>query len=427
MPGNCTDIPAAPLDLVPLALRSASNQQLTLAIDIEGRIDAEQLREALHLLVTHYPILGYQLFTDTRWPTWRKAASTDLATPLRIAETKDGRRALHDISPVEQNALITVSTNILRGPNHDTLKICVDHTVADAAGAKEIAYTLASCYGQLECDTQHRPLQQKQQPRSLKNICAQVHMLRKLTAVSTWRPTQAHWRFPEGDASYQGATVYTIRQLDNDSITHLKTYCARYAATINDILMTALFCSLHDLHNCTPGAWLPVQFTVDLRRHLDPGHPCQVANLSSSAHIWLRKLPANPFGQTLLETHQALAALKRKAPGIGAAIILEMIFKLGFSRTNRALEELFTSSLTTGWANPLFINTGVIDEKRLKFGAAKVLNAHLLGPSLLVPGLTMTASSFKNRLTLSVGSSPAVNSAGYIKKLMDSMINTLPT
>jgi len=426
MPGNCTDIPAAPLDLVPLALRSASNQQLTLAIDIEGRIDAEQLREALHLLGTHYPILGYQLFTDSGWPAWHKAANTDLTMPLLITDTQDNRQVLHDISPVNHNTLTTVSTNILRGPNHDTLKICVDHTVADAAGAKEIAYTLASCYGQLERDAQPRPLQPRPRPRSLKNICAQVHMLRKLTAVSTWRPTQAHWRFPGGDASYQNATVYTIRQLGNDSITHLKAYCARYAATINDILIAALFCSVHDLHNRTPGEWLPVQFTVDLRRHLGPGHPCEVANLSSSAHIWLRKLPANPFGQTLLETHQALAAVKRKAPGIGAAIILEMIFKLGFSRTNRALEELFTSSLTTGWANPLFINTGVIDEDRLKFGAAKVLDAHLLGPSLLVPGLTMTASSFKNRLTLSVGFSPTVNSAGHIKKLMEGMINTLP-
>ena len=62
---NHTDIPAAPLDLVSLALKSVSDQKLTLRIEIAGRIESEQMQKALSLTVVHYPILACQLYTQT--------------------------------------------------------------------------------------------------------------------------------------------------------------------------------------------------------------------------------------------------------------------------------------------------------------------------------------------------------------------------
>jgi len=315
---------------------------------------------------------------------------------------------------------------ILRGPHNDTLTISVDHTVADIAGAKTVAYTLASCYAQLGQGFQPEPLWRPPAPRNLKEIRAQISSLKKLRAVFGWRAPRGHWQFPVGDPNQRNNSIYVVRHLGDLSITHLKAYCRRYAATINDILIAALFSSLHDLHDCTPGEKFPVQFTIDLRRYLTPRDQHQVANLSSSTQVWLRKIPGNPFGQTLLETHLALAEVKRKMPGVGAAMVMEMMFRLGFGRVKRTLETIFNASLDTGMANPLFINAGLIDAKRLNFGPTEVMSAHVLGPSLLTPGVAMTASGFRNQLTLSTGFSKAMTDPDYISKLLDSMTGLLP-
>jgi len=412
---------------VPLALKSVSNQKLTLVIGANGRFDADLMQNALRLLLLHHPILGYRLSTQTYWPTWRQVDDTHALTPLVITETPDDPQFAYNYSACTRSMQATLLVRILRGPHNDTLTIGVDHTIADIAGMKAVAYTLATCYAQLGQGLQPKPLWRRPEPRNLKDIRAQISAFRKLRAVCGWRAPRGHWQFPTGDKSRQNNVIYVVRHLGDQSITHLKAYCRRYEATINDILIAALFSSLHDLHDCTPGEKFPVQFTIDLRRYLKPRHHHQVANLSSSTQVWLRKIPANPFGQTLLETHLALAEVKRKMPGVGAAIVMEMMFQLGYGRVKRVLETIFNASLKTGLANPLFINVGLIDDKRLNFGPTEVVSAHVLGPSLLTPGVAMTASGFRDQLTLSTGFSKTMTDPDYISTLLDSMTGLLPT
>ena len=419
------DIPAAPLDLVSLALKSVSDQKLTLRIEIAGRIDTEQMQKALSLTLVHHPILGYQLCTHTGWPTWQHATDTAAHISLLAINTPE-QHAIPDFSSLDQAKHTPIAVRIMRGTQDDTLYITVDHTVADMAGTKEIVYTLAACYAQLERGIKLRPVQQPPPPRNLKEVCAEISSFSKLMAVGKWHAVRGRWHFPTGDTDSNSESTYMIRNLPAKSISHLKAYCEPYAATINDILIAALFSSLHNLHESTPGERLPVQFTIDLRRHLWPGRQAQVANLSSSAHVWLKKNPAECFVQTLCRTHRVLADIKKKYPGIGAAIILELVFKLGFQRTEKAMRRLFRESLATSMGNPLLINTGVIDDIRLSFGSARVRNACLLGPSILVPGLTITASGFRDQLTLSSGFNRTHTRPDYIAHVLDDMIGYLP-
>jgi NRPS condensation-like uncharacterized protein len=419
------DIPAAPLDLVSLALKSVSDQKLTLRIEIAGRIDTEQMQKALNLTLVHHPILGYQLCTHTGWPTWQHATDTAAHISLLVINTPE-QHAIPDFSSLDQAKHTPIAVRIMRGAQDDTLYITVDHTVADMAGTKEIVYTLAACYAQLERGIKLRPVQQPPPTRNLKEVCAEISSFSKLMAVCNWRAVRGRWHFPTGDTDNNNESTYMLRKLPAKSISHLKAYCEPYAATINDILIAALFSSLHDLHESTPGERLAVQFTIDLRRHLWPGRQAQVANLSSSAHVWLKKNPEECFVQTLCRTHRVLADIKKKYPGIGAAIILELVFKLGFQRTEKMMRRLFRESLVTSMGNPLLINTGVIDDIRLNFGSAKVVNACLLGPSLLVPGLTITASGFRDQLTLSSGFNRTHTRPDYIAHVLDDMIGYLP-
>jgi len=422
------DIPAAPLDLVPLALKSVSNQKLIMLIRIAGRIDDDRMRLALKLLRAHCPIVGYRLCTEDGWPKWRRAGDTEPLTPLIVTEIEydlHEQQNLNGYHSCAAEADATVSVRILRGPYNDTFYISVDHTIADAAGAKEIVYTLALYYARLAYHIRPRILQPAAWPRDLKAIRAQIPGFRKFAAVCRWRPTRGHWKFPDQNKNHRSASAYAIRYLDELSIADLKKYGSRDDATVNDILITAFFGALHDLHGIAPGKRMPVQFTIDLRRFLRHEPGCKIANLSSSSHVWLHKHAANPFGQNLRETHQALTMIKREAPGIGSALVLELILKLGFTRARRKLEEIFNSSQVTGTANPIFINTGVIDDNRLNFGSVEVRNACMLGPSLLVPGVAMTASGFRDRLTLNVGYGYSVSHNSYVTKLLDSTIGLL--
>ena len=118
--------------------------------------------------------------------------------------------------------------------------------------------------------------------------------------------------------------------------------------------------------------------------------------------------------------------MKRKAPGIGAALILEHEFKIGLRPATQALEKVFSSSRATGLGNPLFINCGVIDDMKLDFGSRKVAHAYMLGPSLLTPGIAMTASGFRKQLTLSAGFGQSKDQSHYVAKLLAGLISFLP-
>jgi NRPS condensation-like uncharacterized protein len=99
---------------------------------------------------------------------------------------------------------------------------------------------------------------------------------------------------------------------------------------------------------------------------------------------------------------------------------------IGFRGARKVLQSFFRSSIQSGRANPFLTNLGIIDDSRVDFGTVKVIDGYLLGPSLLVPGLSISASSFEENLTISAGFRADKKTRTLVERTLDRMVSYLP-
>jgi NRPS condensation-like uncharacterized protein len=417
---------ASPLDLVSLLLRSVSNQKLILMLQFDSHIDLAQLHLAVNRLQHRLPLIACQLHAGRTWPRWQRNSQADASTNIHF---HDLGRQRPDIA--SQAATIagysknTLDIQVFRQGGNDSLFVCVDHTLADAAGARELVYLLAQHYSWPGRNTNTAAPAVADSRRGLDEISRRYSSPRKIVSVLQYRAARGHWQALETSRANDGQPACQLRRLDGPKFARIREIGSLYGATINDLLVTSLFCALCKVHNVAAGEILPLQFTVDLRRYLESPRPAQVANLSGSEHIWLQTRPRSDFIATLLATNQALTRIKQRLPGLGSAFLLEKLFRTSYRGTSALLLKNFRGSIQSGRWNPLLTNLGRINANRLKFTEARVKDACLIGPSQLTPGLTVCASTFRDNLTLSVGYQPNCTSHVYVRNVLNEMAELL--
>jgi NRPS condensation-like uncharacterized protein len=319
----------------------------------------------------------------------------------------------------------TLDILVFRQGATDSVFVCVDHTLADAAGARELVYLLAQHYAWPGGNTCASAPLTALDKRGLDEITSAYSTAQKFSSLLNYRVTRGHWRSPAPGTADVDQPACQVQRLTSAEFTRVREIGSLYGVTLNDLLVTALFCALCSVHNVAPGETLPLQFTIDLRRYLNAPRPAQVANLSGSEHVWLRTRGRDNFIATLIATHRALNKIKQRSPGLSSAILIENLFRCSYRGTSALLLRNFRNSIRSGSWNPLLTNLGRINANRLNFAAARVKDACLIGPSQLTPGLTVCASTFRNSLTLSVGYQPTYTGHRYVHDVLGEMAELL--
>jgi NRPS condensation-like uncharacterized protein len=418
---------AESLDLIGVCLRPVSNQLLFVILKFSDRINVECMRQAIWQLLEAYPLLACELDIGPRWPAWKKRENTGHLKRMIVRnEDADESRIAEYVSRTRESRSPTVHATLFRGPVTDTLCFEVDHTLADAAGAKDLVYAVADIYAQLDRGRYQGIATARIGRRSHKPILRKFGLCRMLLSLAKWRAPGGTWKFPIPDPESGAGCAYSIRRLPPEAVGHLKRYCKRRKATINDVLVAALYCSLFDLDGSNAVGDQTIQITVDLRRYLTDKTQLRIANLSSSICVKLKGSPGDSFDETLSRTSKVLSKVKTDNPGIGAMFALDLIFLIGFRGARKVLQSFFRSSIQSGRANPFLTNLGKIDDSRVDFGTVKVIDGYLLGPSLLVPGLSISASSFKENLTISAGFRADEKTRTLVERTLDRMVSYLP-
>lgn len=213
--------------------------------------------------------------------------------------------------------------------------------------------------------------------------------------------------------------TYLLRHIDTAPVPRLKQKLRPHGATINDLLLASLFRSMAYLHDTPSDAKLPVQLTVDLRRHLPAEQRLCVANLSGSAHVYLSGNARKRFSQVLADTHVQTRQILQRNMALGGVLALDLLFKLSIHETIKILNRQFTASSKTRKANPLLANFGVLDFDHLNLDTTSIETAYMIGPSLLTPGLLISVSSCRNQLTISAGFDAATINCNYVHSILD--------
>ena len=142
---------AEPLDLIGVCLRPVSNQLLFVILKFGGRIDFERMQKTICELLFTYPLLACELDISPRWPLWKMRKDIDHLKLITVQnEEADESLMAEHVGLYRDPGSPTIHVTLFRGRTTDALCFDVDHTLADAAGAKDLVYAAAEIYSQLE-------------------------------------------------------------------------------------------------------------------------------------------------------------------------------------------------------------------------------------------------------------------------------------
>jgi NRPS condensation-like uncharacterized protein len=295
-----------------------------------------------------------------------------------------------------------VEARIFRSPAGDTLCLKVNHVVADGAGAKEVAYLLADTYRRLEEDPAYNPGLAKFGRRSQAGIFRQAG----LKNLVQYRPRKLGLPPMPFSLPFIGAESkqrsFAVRKINPEDFQALKGYAKQHAATINDLILTALYRTMFSQGNPPADMPLPVQVSLDLRPLLPRGKEQPICNLSGALYPAVVYHPGETFEQTLAGVQAEMNRLKANQPGLTGAMLIEMAMLQGFAKAKAMIGSM--TRVRSNRVTPLLLsNFGLLDAQRLAFSSLEIAEAFMLGPVMFGHGVMLTASTFAGQMTLAIG------------------------
>lgn len=427
--------PSVMLDQIVYCMQNkVADLQVRCIISFNGKVDAERLAKAVRLSLDAEPILGCR-FVERWWrPYWKRREDINQIKYFGLVKTHDPvsetvRFMSDPIKPLEDPL---VQVQIVRSES-DTICIKMNHMVADAAGCKEYMYLLSSIYRKLTDNPQYVPACNMGYNRGLHQISRGFGFIDKLRIVRCgYRDFKRNffpplfWSFPSTLGTFSHNT-FVIRQLDAKRFRAIKESGHKYHATMNDIMLAALYRYLFDAIHPDPGVPLRLATTVDLRRYLPNGKSGGIRNLSNFSCINIGSEIGASFEDTLIKVRNEMNTMKANFLGLGDYPFGSLFFKgLPFAWSRKLLDRSLTLLYKTGNAPPVLSNAGIIDSEQLVFGDVTVDDACLIGATLFPPALAIGLSSFGESLTLSISFFESAIKKSVVERFFDRIEYELP-
>ena len=133
-------------------VKKINNHVLHFAAEFSSELDFECIKKAVGLLSGGFPLIccGYAE-NGCRRPVWvdKGYQPEDIAS---LIETEDSAESTRKFlcQEIDQKNGPQMKIGVIRSENTDTLCIIINHMLCDAAGFKDVLYTLSSIYTHLE-------------------------------------------------------------------------------------------------------------------------------------------------------------------------------------------------------------------------------------------------------------------------------------
>jgi NRPS condensation-like uncharacterized protein len=395
-----------------------SDQQLCMVIKLNGTIDENTIAKAVRLTLDFEPVLGCRFVENKGSPYWERRDDLDQIRTCSLVETAVPEKAIQTFinQAIHADVDPLVSSKIFREKEADTVCIKVNHSVCDAGGLKDYVAILSNVHSTLSANLEY-PIQPNYGRRDQTQIFEHTRDPKIIMPRGFPRPT---WALPQTAGN---EPLHSFRVISRGQFVAIKKYAHNKKATINDVLLTALYRTLFDLNNTAEGNPMTNQVSIDLRRYCPNQRAEAICNLSGALYTSLERKLGEAFGETLQRVCALMIKLKEDYPGIESAAGLEYLFSQGYTGLEKYLAESATLGRKYNVTFPLLSNFGVLCDYR--FGGLHVLKGYLTSPIIYPPGFMLGTSTFNEEMTLSIGYCGQENTK-QIKRFLDAYISELP-
>lgn len=317
-----------------------------------------------------------------------------------------------------------VAVALFSATDADHLGIKVSHVLADGQAAKRYAYLLANIYSRLAVDPSYVPEPNLTARPTGKDVWAQLtpDQRREARRAKSWaNPT---WLVPGKGSSGQGLT-YRTAFVESATFQKLRVYGKRREATINDLMLTAVFRACVGLFDPPVQKPLSLMCTAELRRYLPDPERLPMSNISISGSLDIERVDGEDFDATLKRVRERMAVWAKQCYGAAPFANAEKLTGLGYRATRALLGLTFRMAGGSGKTYPWFTNIGVLDEPRLSFAGTAPTSGHMFGPAGNGPAVVPVVSTYRDRLAICMGFCEEDMDASVIKGVLQAVIGEL--
>lgn len=427
---NC--IPADGHDISNYIFRyKNANFQIQAVMKLDGRLDFDKLSKAVRLSFDAEPVFGCRFVKSTH-PYWKRINDIDCDEFCTFEETDNPDAAVQkflDI-PLDLDRGPMVKVKLIRSGQSDTLCVKVSHVCCDGAGAKEYFLLLSDIYSQIDKESSgYIPIQ------SIRNKNDQIRLFKaldidasKAILNSKTKMGLPFWKFPWKNNRI-GATRFVTCRLSNSQLDEMKSYSKARGATINDLILTAIYRAMFEISKPPYDVPMEIPITLDLRRYLPDQKAEAIRNLSGGLITKIARKKNESFPETLSRVMSKTKILKNGHPGIEFAAWAEQVENMDFNQFDSYFKNLSQIIDMTSY-NPFYVNDkcgialanlGFVSKSPIKFGEHTVTDAYIIPPVVRAPGILLVASTYNGILTLSVGYyEPSVH-----RSVMEKLLNKI--
>ena len=407
-----------------VAVSSGHDQTIRLVLELDGRVDHPRLVRALGWLFEVEPIARSRLVEGWFRAAWQVREDLEPSAACELAASSDPVRDVHDFmaARIDPRRDPLVQVRVFRSTT-DTVCVKVSHVAMDGGGLKQFVQKLTTLYRGIGPDAAPPTLPPVAVERSQRVALRSFSAWQRLRTFLTQPFHEKRWRFP-----FLGGTPSQITFSERTAaitVPQLKEAVRARGATITDALFTAFVRAIFE-ETETP-AHVPLPFTVamDLRRFVpDPGI-LGMCNLSSLSWIELVHAPGAGIEATLAEVHDRLGAALADAPGIGLAMVMEIVSVLGY-RLFVAVNRLrIRMAQREGREFPSLSNIGPIDNRSFGFGDARISRARFFGPVIYPPTFYIVSGSFEDTLYYTMSYPRALVPGNLAEAILDRTVAEL--
>ncbi|MEA2070118.1 MAG: hypothetical protein U9O98_02405 [Asgard group archaeon] len=418
---------AGEIDKLTYVFRRIADQQINCVIRYSGHFSLPRFRHAVALTFYAEPVLGCRFVPTNDRAYWRRRDDLADKQLCLFEETDDIEQAIESFitAPCDPTEHIPLQVALFRYEDGDVLCLKVSHVVLDGGGIQDYLSLLQRFYKRLEVDPAFLPEPNVSGRRDLKQVFEQLGFFKRIGVFLQYRSRKPTWAFP-WKSTNACTRKFTLRRFLPDAFKALKEYSKKVKVTITDLIVTAFYRAMARITDIPLGEKMLGTLSVNLRPYMPNSQATSLCNLTASSHTKASVDSQESFKETLQKIHRSTQKMKRKGPGLEAALFCRLLFNMKFGKAKTILNKTLDDQLDLEATYPVITNIGLVEKENINFnGEVEVDDCYIVTPFMKAPGFLMGVITVGQTMVLSMGYFEESYDSSVVEQFLDYMVEEL--
>lgn len=398
--------------------RDFNDRMVHVELRYDFEIDIEALKTVLICYFEKAPVL-HSKFVDNKLSTHWEVCPYHINDVLTVAYPDDLDAAIDEFLTqyIPPESTIQMKVAVFFKDGTSTVCIVENHMCMDGGDLKYFVNTFCEDYSAFVNEGKS-PISLRSGSRSYEEVYSGFSPAEKGMAKNLYKNINAKddHKFPLTSNSIADESFIARRKIDEERFAKIKAVGKQHGATINDVLVAAYFYSLYELAGYNIYEKVAISCAIDLRRHMKSFENSGITNHTAWMQCFIPERGKDIF-QTL---DYVVASVEKFKNDRFMGLYGLPLLNFGYSILPHAASE---EVIKIGYSNPLLAmsNIGVLQAQKLALCGHEPTDAFMSGAVKYKPFVLLSATSYKNVVTLSM----CVKGNGQDRKIVNDFFDLM--